>query len=223
MSLSPPVLTIQLDTTSDCTTINLADITGEYGVDGNTTGYGLPNGPAVNDVTTVTIVVTYNSFVSTLTYVFTIASGVITACTLSLNSATAVVITANLTNTAWPFTTGTPFNLFDNYGVEIPTFTDDIYTVSYEIEGTSPEVFDFTTQEDEVVVCASQLCINQKFADLDWCCECSSDKAKKAMLGQSYINQVVSSVALGDLTSAVNALRKVTALCGTASGGCGCS
>jgi hypothetical protein len=222
MALSPPLLTIQLDTSSDCKTINLLDLTGVYSVDGNTTGYGLPNGPTVNDVTTVTIVVTYNSLATTLTYVFTISSGVITACTLSLNDATPVTITGNLTNTAWPFVEGDSFNLFDDYGVVIPTFIDDVYTVTYDIEGVTPELFEFTTQEDEVVVCASQLCVNQKFADIDWSCECSADKAKQALLGEAYINQVVSSVALGDLSAGLNALEKVTTLCGTASGGCGC-
>lgn len=224
MAVSPPVLTIQLDTSSDCTTINLSDITGVVGVDGNTTGYGLSNGVAVNDVDTVTIVVTYGSLATTITYVFTVASGVITACTLQIASGTPADIFSELVSTAWPFTTSVPFSLFADYGVAIPNFTDDVYTVSYQIEGTNatPEVFDFTTEEDKVVVCAAQLCINKRFADIDWACECSADKAKQALLGQGYINQIVASVGLGDLTTALSALEKVNRLCDTASGGCGC-
>lgn len=216
MAVSPPILTIQLDQSTDCTTINLSDIT---------TTYGLSNGVAVNDVDTVTIVVTYNSLPTTITYVFTVASGVITACTLAIASGTPANIFSELTSTVWPFTTSVPFSLFADYGVAIPEFTDDVYTVSYQIEGTNvtPEVFDFTTQESLPVTCAAQLCVNQKFADIDWACECSSEKAKQAMLGQAYINQIVSSVALGDLSSALDALTRVNRLCDTASGGCGCA
>jgi len=224
MAVSPPLLTIQLDTSSDCTTINLSDTTGIVGDMGNTTGYGGSNGVAVNDVTTVTIVVTYGSLATTITYVFTVASGVITACTLKIASGTPANILTELVSTAWPFTTSVPFSLFGDYGVVIPNFTDDVYTVSYQIEGTNvtPEVFDFTTQENKVVLCAAQLCINKKFADIDWACECSSDKSKQAMLGQSYINQITASVGLGDLTTALSALEKVNRLCDTANGGCGC-
>lgn len=223
MAVSPPVLSISLTRNSTCTSLLLADTTGEYGVDGNTTGYGLPSGPSINDITTVTIVVTYNSLPTTLTYVFTITSGVISTCTLQIASGTPVSITSNLTNTAWPFTASDTFDLFDDYGVTIPAFTDDIYTVSYKIEGTTPDVFDFETEDTSVVLCASQLCVNQRFASLDWSCECSSTKAKQAMQGQSLIYQVSSSVALGDLSVALSSLEDLKRLCDTSAGGCGCS
>jgi len=115
------------------------------------------------------------------------------------------------------------FDLFDDYGVTIPAFTDDIYTVSYKIEGTTPDVFDFETEDTSVVLCASQLCVNQRFASLDWSCECSSTKAKQAMQGQSLIYQVSSSVALGDLSVALSSLEDLKRLCDTSAGGCGCS
>lgn len=226
MAVSPINLTISLAKNSACTSILLTDVTGTFGSDGNTDGYGISGGPSHEDVTDLTIVVTYNSLPTTITYVFTISTHAVTACTLAIGSGTPADIFANLdpSNLVFPFEAANPFSLFADYGVAIPDFIDDIYTVSYQIEGeVSLEAFDFTTEESLAVVCASQLCVNQKFAALDWGCECASDKAKTAMLGQAYINQVGSSVALGDLTTAISALNKVKALCNVTDGGCGCS
>lgn len=226
MAVSPINLTISLAKNSACTSILLTDVTGTFGSDGNTDGYGISGGPSHEDVTDLTIVVTYNSLPTTITYAFTLVNHAVTACTLAIGSGTPADIFANLdpSNLIFPFEAANPFSLFADYGVAIPDFIDDIYTVSYQIEGeVSLEAFDFTTEESLAVVCASQLCVNQKFAALDWGCECASDKAKTAMLGQAYINQVGSSVALGDLTTAISALNKVKALCNVTDGGCGCS
>lgn len=226
MPVSPINLTISLAKNSACTSILLTDITGVVGTNGNTDGYDISGGPAHDDVTDLTIVVTYNSLPTTITYAFTLVNHAVTACTLAIGAGTPANIFANLnpSNLVFPFEAANPFSLFADYGVNIPDFIDDVYTVSYQIEGiVSLETFDFTTEESLAVVCASQLCVNQKFASLDWGCECASDKAKTAMLGQAYINQVASSVALGDLTTAVSALNKVKTLCDVTDGGCGCS
>ena len=226
MAVSPLNLTISLTKTSDCTSILLQDISGVVGTDGNTDGYDISGGPAHDDVDTLTIVVTYNSLPTTITYVFTLVNHAVTACTLRIASGTPADIFAELdpSNLIFPFEAANPFSLFADYGVEIPEFIDDVYTVSYTIKGeVSAESFDFTTEESLAILCSSQLCVNQKFAALDWGCECASDKAKTAMLGQAYINQVGSSVALGDLTTALSALAKVRSLCASTDGGCGCS
>lgn len=226
MAVSPLNLTISLAKNSACTSILLTDVTGVVGTDGNTDGYDISGGPAHDDVDTLTIVVTYNSLPTTITYVFTLVNHAVTACTLAIGSGTPADIFAELdpSNLVFPFEAANPFSLFADYGVAIPDFIDDVYTVSYTIEGeVSAEAFDFTTEESLAVLCSSQLCVNQKFAALDWGCECASDKAKTAMLGQAYINQVGSSVALGDLTTALSALAKVRSLCASTDGGCGCS
>lgn len=225
MSVNPLNLTISLAKNSSCTSVLLQDDTGTVGVDGNTDGYGISGGPTVNNVDTLTIAATYNSMATTITYVFTISSGTVTACTLSIQGGTPADIFADLDpdNLTFPFTSDNPFDLFADYGVAIPEFIDDVYTVDYTIEGTaSGGDFEFETSDELAVTCIAQLCVNQKFAALDWSCECASDKAKQAMAGQAYINQIVAATALGDLTSALNALERVNRLCDTASGGCNC-
>jgi hypothetical protein len=226
MAVSPLNLTIELTKSSDCTTIYLTDVTGVVGTDGNTDGYDISGGPAHDDVTSLTIVVTYNNFPTTLTYVFTLVNHAVTDCTLAIASGTPANIFAELdpSNLVFPFEASNPFSLFADYGVDIPTFTDDIYTVSYTIEGeVSAEAFSFTTEESLAILCAYQLCVNQKFAEIDWNCECASKKSQQALLGQAYINQVGASVALGDLSVGLSALGKLALLCQVSDGGCGCS
>lgn len=225
MAVNPLNLTISLSKNSDCTSVLLEDVSGIAGINGNTDGYGLSGGPTVNNVDTVTITATYGSLGTSIAYVFTVSSGTVTACTLAIASGTPADIFADLDpdNLDWPFTSDNPFSLFADYGVAIPTFQDDVYTVTYQIEGTaSGGDFDFETSSTIPVTCAAQLCINKRFAALDWSCECSSDKAKQAMLGQAYINQIVSSTALGDLDAALIALDKVNRICDSTAGGCGC-
>lgn len=226
MPISPVNLTIQLTTSDACDALYLSDITGTVGVDDNVDGYGVSGGPAVNDVDTVTVLCTYNSAGTYITYVFTVANGVITACTLAIQTGTPADIFAELTSTAWPFTTTTPFNLFGDYGVTVPAFTDEIFTVEYTIEGDVSAVdFDFSTIENKAIVCNAQCCVDKKFLDIDWSCECSAADSKTAMYGQALINNVLAAeTSTGNLAVAISALDKLSILCGsTTSGGCGCS
>lgn len=227
MAVSAPNLTITLSKNDSCTSIMLVDSTGEYQVSGNTDGYGISGGPTIDNVTSLTIVVTYNSLPTTITYVFTMASHIISAATLKIASGTPASIFAELPagNLNFPFVEGNEFDLFADYGIAIPEMTDDIYTVSYQIIGaiTGPEAFDLTTEESISVLCASQLCVNQKFADIDWGCECANKKSQQALLGQGLINQVGASIALGDLSVGLSAIEQLNRLCDTSAGGCGCS
>lgn len=222
MPLFPPNLTVELSKNDACSALFLSDITGVYGVDGNVDGYGVSGGVTINDVTGVTIVLTYNSLPSTITYGFTVALGIITACTLTIGSGTPADIFDELTSTVWPFESTDPFNLFGDYGVSIPEFADEVFSVLYTITGVADGGFEYSADGRLPVVCASQYCVDQMFVELDWECECVADSSKRALLGQSYINQVVAATAIGDLTTAITALNKVKAMCNTSIGGCGC-
>ena len=152
------------------------------------------------------------------------ASGVITDATLAIQTGTPTNIFAMLTSTVWPFATTDPFNLVADYGVSIASFTDDVYSVSYTIEGTvGVDAFSFNTVANASIVCQTQCCINKKFADVDWACDCSSDKMRQAMKGQALINQVGYATSIGDLSAAITALNQAKLICDTSQGGCGCS
>ena len=225
MAVSPLNLTIALTTDSACTALYVADVTGVVGTDGNTDGYDISGGPSHDDVTTCTVVCTYNSAGTYITYEFTLVNHAITACTLAIQAGTPADIFSELTSTAWPFTTTTPFNLFGDYGVSIPEFIDEIYTVEYTIEGeVTLEAFTFDTLANKSVVCASQCCIDKKFLGIDWSCECASEEIKKAMYGQALINNVLAAEdQTGDLSAGIGALNKVKSVCDSTEGGCGCA
>lgn len=223
MAISQPNITVDLVKNTSCTAIALADVTGIYGVDGNVDGYGISNGPSINDVSSVTVILTYNSLSTFITFVFTIVNGVITACTLTIQNGTPVNIFAQLTSTVWPFTTETPFNFYGDYGVDIPPFTDEIFSVSYTVAGDiGMENFEFVAIKNKEITCSSQCCTDKKFTDMDWLCDCAGDKIRLAMYGQALINQVIGATKQGDLTTALSALAKVKTLCSETSGGCGC-
>lgn len=223
MAVTQPNLTIELTQNSGCSGISLADITGVYGVDGNTDGYGLPGGPDINDVSLVTVKLTYNSLASYITYYFTVVNGTITACTLGIQGDTPTSIFGSLTSTVWPFATTLPFDLTGDYGVTIPTFADEVFTVDYTIEGiVTAEEFLFGTTRSTTVLCNSRCCLDKKWIAIDPTCSCSNDAMSDAMLGESLYNKTVWSAQYNDLTGALEALNSLRRLCDENCGGCGC-
>lgn len=223
MAVTQPNLTIELTQNSGCSGISLADTTGVYGVDGNTNGYGLPGSPSINDVTTVIVVLTYNSLGSYITYYFTLLNGVITACTLGIQGATPVDVFGALTSNVWPFTTILPFNLTGDYGITLPTFVDEIFTVDYTIEGViSGDEFIFGTTRSTTVLCNSRCCLDKKWTAIDPTCSCSNEAMSDAMLGESLYNKTIWSAEYNDLTGALEALNSLKRLCDESCGGCGC-
>lgn len=224
MAVSTPNLTIVVTQNSGCSGISLYDATGLYNAGTNPGGYNLPSGPDINDITTVTITVQYRDFGSTVQYVFTVASTVITDATLSLGGATPTNIFSSLTSTVWPFASTLPFDLTGEYGVTLPTFGDDIYSITYQIEGETDtlEAFDFSTIFNLPVTCNTQCCADKKWAAIDPTCDCSSDKYDQVSYIQSLIYQVMSVKSTGDLTASLAALREAKTKCELTDCGCGC-
>lgn len=220
MSVTQPNVTIALTVNTGCTGISLEDTTGLYNAVTNTGGYGLPSGPAINDVTGVVIVVTYNLQSNSITYDFTLVSGVITAATLAIASGTPASILSLLPSTVWPFTD--PFDLSGDYGITIPTFEDDIFSVSYTISGTvSATPFEFEAIRNLSVDCITRCCIDKKWVALDPSCDCNSDKLTTALYGEGLLKRATYAAQYADLAGAVDALTRAKALCTTQECGCG--
>jgi hypothetical protein len=218
MSVTSPDLSIELAVNSGCTELSLEDTTGIYSTAPN--GYGLPGGPAVNDVTGVAITATYSLLGITLEYVFTVLNGTITAATLSVNGATAVDILSALASTVWPFTT-IPFVITDDYGPEMPEFTDDIVSVTYEVSGTvAAEAFSVSTSARVSIDCNTTCCRDKKFINLDPNCGCNPDALIDALYVDALLKQATYSAQYNYTDRAVAALQKATEIC---DGDCGCS
>jgi len=220
MAVSRPDVSIDLEVSNSCDSLLLTDDTGTYNVTTNPLGYGLPSGPAVNDVTGLTIVLTFDTQDTYITFDFTIASGVITAATLSVAGATAVDILSELASTTWPLT---DFDFFRDYGVTIPAFELGVHSVDYTISGlVSPASFSFTTSKSILNECSVNCCIQQKFAGIDVSCGCSNKEVLTAMVARGYLMAATYAAQSGDTANAVLALNKANELC-DAEGDCGCS
>ncbi len=216
MSVTSPTLNIILTVQDGCYGLTLTDSTGEYPSAEN--GYGLPGGPTINDVTTVTIDVSYGSLNTIVEYVFTVASGTITLATVSVGGGSPEDITSALTSTDWPFTSG--FDLTKAYGnTALPDFADDVYIAAYTIEGTHEvlaflfEDFSFSASVKKTVACAAQCCIEKKFMALDPGCNCSGEATITAMYGQSLLYQSTYSADNGYTDKAISALAQAQKLC----------
>lgn len=218
MSVTSPDCSIELAINTGCTELSMEDTTGNYPVAPN--GYGLPGGPEINDVTEVSITATYSLLSITLEYVFTVLNGTITAATLSIDSATPVDIFSALASTVWPFTT-VPFVLTDDYGPEMPEFTDDIVSVTYEVSGeVAAEAFSVSTSARISIDCNTTCCRDKKFINLDPNCGCNPDALINALYIDALLKQATFSAQYNYTDRAVAALQKATELC---DGDCGCS
>jgi len=225
MAVVRPDLKINVTVGAECSNFEIDDTTGAYDVSTNPEGYGLPDGPTVNDVAGLVIVVTNQSEGWYLTYTFTISSGTITACTLGLSGATATNILTSLASTVWPFITGV--NAFDataDYGVTIPDLTDGIYQIDYTITGTAlgddgqPTAFSYTTSEQPVLSCDLCCCIDNMFIESAGCgCD---DKACNAMRARYYAILAKYAAGRGDVDVAINNFEKAQSFC-DGCGGCG--
>ena len=159
-----------------------------------------------------------------MTYVFTIALGVITAATLSLSGGTPASILAELDSTAWPFVEDVnEFDLWADYGITLPDFEDGVYEVTYEITGESDSTgelldFDYTTSESFVVDCEIACCISKMYAALDPDCSCSDKGQVSADKAYAFLKSAIYSAEYGSNDEAVEALAAAQKICD-----CGCT
>jgi len=160
MSVARPDLSINVVVGTQDSNIVVDDITGTYNPATNPEGYGLPDGPTVNNVTALRVILQNQSDGWYLTYTFTVDNGTITAATLGVSGATATSILSEMSSTAWPFITAVnAFDVTDDYGVTIPTISAGVYQLTYTIAGTAtgslgtPETFNYTTSEQPVLSC----------------------------------------------------------------------
>lgn len=217
MPLTRVGLSCTLTTDTTCTTLTFNDTTGTYNASTNPLGYGLPGGIESSDVTSVNLTVRFETAGIYLTYLFTVASDVITAATLSLNGATAVDITSELLSTVFPIVS---FDVLGDYGVNLPTLEDGVYSAEYTIEGIVVDVpFNYTTSEQIVTDCNVCCCNNKQFLNVDPNCEDFEDKLEDAMIVLGWIQVAKSNAEYGNIEAAVSALNKAAELCDC---GCGC-
>jgi hypothetical protein len=225
MSLNRVNLSIKTTTNSGCGGLSFEDTTGNYNALTNPEGYGLPGGIVINDITSAQIMLEHQSTGIYVMFSFTIALGVVTAATVSINGGTATDILSELSSTTFPFTSLNPFNMSGDYGVELPEVKDGLYQTIYTISGESDEgtvphtEFNYTSSVQELISCETNCCIAKLEASIDPGCDCSSEKMAQAMRARQYLNIAISAAEYGKTSDAVDALNKAKALCDS---NCGC-
>ncbi len=212
MSVARVALAITLTASDDCTDITVTDSTGSYPT--AIAGYGLPTGATSASVTTCTIVVTLSDG-SYFTYVFTISSGTITAATLSLSGGTATVITSSLDSTVFPLVA---FELFENYGVNLPTCGDGIYKVDYTIQGridpVSPDTaYAYTASSAVLLSCSLCCCLKTKIAEISTDCDCFDTKMMAYLRANMYLKLAIYAMNVGKTADAITNFNNAVDLC----------
>jgi hypothetical protein len=218
MALNRPNLSIENTVNDQCTGITLADTTGQYNITTNPEGYGLPGGPLSNDVTSLEVVVRNESTGTYFTYAFVISLGVVQSCTLSIQGGTPTDISTEVGAIPWPFDADDQFNLFDDYGVTLPSFEDGVWQVEYTIEGSALDggvstPFSYTTSETFLVNCEITCCIGKMYAKLDPNCPCSDEGQKNADKAYAFLQAATYASQYGKTEEAIEALKKAQELC----------
>ncbi|CAK0771678.1 hypothetical protein CCP3SC1AL1_570016 [Gammaproteobacteria bacterium] len=193
-----PTLAITLTTSATCDTITLVDATADYG------------GGTVTTASITGCVITVNLIGgSYLTYTFTVLNNTITAATLGISGATATSILSELASTVFPFV-ATPFDLWADYGVTVPTFADGVVEVDYTISGIG---YAYTTSAAKTVLCVTLCCalqnMGQKITPDDCCENCLWEYLK----AEAYSDLAVMSTNIGNTDRAALFIEKAQALC----------
>lgn len=223
MALVPIDLKIYLSLSDDCTKLWLEDTTGQYSST-NLNGYGVPGGATSNSVDTVTVTLNYTQLSSSSIFIFTVASGVITAATLSFAGSSPISILSELDSTVWPFGPSNNLDLVKDYGVSIPNFDDMVYSVEYEVEGTyTGQDFDYTTEDDILVSCATCCCISKALITDDMSLV-NPTELSMPMIASGYLMTSEAATEDGLIDKANTYLIRAKAICdGLAACSCGCN
>lgn len=208
-------LTGSLCVEEGCTKLKFSDVTGflvtlcndEY----NALGYGLSGGIALDDVTEAVLNVYFPNMTTPITFTFTIASHVITACTLTDQNGVVTTITTDLDSTVFPLYN---FDITKDYGVTIPTLSDGIIKWDYTISGLhSGETFYYTTSDESLSDCKLNCCIENKYLNMDVNCGCFEDKTKDIIKSEIFLWGARYSVDSGQNSKAQGFLGKGTEIC----------
>lgn len=222
MALNSPDIKTELLLNDARNSLFLEDTTGLYSPD-NLLGYNLPGGLTVSSVTLVKITLNYTQLSTTLVYIFTIDTGVITACTVSFASGVPISIISTIPSTIWPFTSANRFELTTQYNnsYTLPSLDDMVYELSYEVEGTYlAQTYDYLNEIQELMDVATVCCLNKASIKMNINDVTGEEKVLKA-----YGYLITAHSANEDLnTDKANIyINKAKAICDITGCGCGCN
>ncbi len=211
-------LSCEVEESDDCKSWDFIDNTGVYNVTTNPTGYGSPNVASTAIILATIDLYFYGSTVP-YTFTFTIASGTITACTVTPPSGTAVSIFADLAFTSFPFSEAAPFTILPEWiGLaEGASMTYGAIHIDYNVNNGS---INYSTDLDELISCSVCCCITNMEADLDAREGCTGEAINNAMMARIWLDSAVYAMEQEDVDKAQANLLYAQQLC---TGGCpGC-
>jgi len=188
MALSRLDLSAQICVEDSCTKLLFSDTTGSVDAacasDVNELGYGLVGGIESADVEGAIINIYYPLMTNSVKFTFVIASDVITDATITdLNNVTTNIFSL-LTSTVFPFV---DFDISADYGVTVPEITDGLYKWDYNINGTTPENFSYTTSDAFTSDCTTDCCIEKSYLEIDIDCGCFENKIKTIIRSEVFL------------------------------------
>jgi len=222
MALNTPDIKCTITPSATCLGMAFEDTTGQYDALTNKYGWGLPGGAPSDDAKTMTLTIVNESTGVSLVYTFAMTTGTITDCHLSVNGGVSNDITASLVSLVFPFTSVNPFELFDDYGVDIPAMEDGVYRVYYNVTGTTTATdWDYTAQNSVTVDCSVCCCITKLFLSIDPDCGCNDKTWTKAMRAFAYMKAAqFTTEAGGNVDRAVANLEMASNICSGTNCGC---
>jgi hypothetical protein len=177
----------------------------------NDLGYGLTGGITLDDVTSAELNVYYPLLTDPITFIFTIADGVITNCILKDLNLVSHNITSLLESTVFPLTN---FNINFNYGVTIPEVTDGLYAWDYSIYGSvGVDLFSYTTSDGILSTCNTDCCVEKSYLEIDADCGCFDDKIRNIIRTEVFLAAANYSIDAGQSSKADALLTKAKEIC----------
>lgn len=188
-------LSVEIEECTDCTELKLEDTTGDYDVNDNPLGYGLPGGIAKNDVTQVIVELLLHTAGTSVAWTFTVSSGTITAASMVGIDGVTYNVLSELDSTDWPFDSTNKFDLLKDYGAGEIELLDGRYEVNYTVSGdVSDELFDYTTSDETGVICNVCKCYQNLMAKAEPDCECWDKKKEQLQDMEMYISIAAASM-----------------------------
>lgn len=194
-----------------CLEWHFTDTAGVYSAT-NTGGYGTPN-VASSAITSATLLVLpYGSTVG-YTFTFTIASSVIANATVTDPAGTVTNILADLTYTAFPFATATPFIVIGEWmgnGAD-SELTASAYYFEYNVsDGTNT----YTNSINQLITCQVCCCVRNSQSDLVATdCSCQEPKIETAMRATIFLESAIWAMENGEVDKSYTNLMMAKSLC----------
>lgn len=203
--------------TVGCKGWELYDVTGDYNVTTNPTGWGTPN-PGRGANYTITFYILPNGYTTGWLITLTVYSSDYTTFTITNPDGSVTDWFSTLGSTT-SYTTDPAIPLIITNEMLGLLDTDSIVSNAYYFEqNITVALVEYTTSEDQLIVCAQCCCLESMQAALEATdCDCKNKKIETAMKATIFFDAAIECMEKVDVSKSAELLNKSKELC---SGSC---